>query len=109
MSEEKARMIRGQLYRADDEELTRDRLRCRIMLERFNATSVTDPERRHRLLHDIVGHLGAGAVLTPRLECDYGYQIRIGDRTFVNYNAVILDAAAVTIGADVQIDRACPC
>jgi len=39
----------------------------------------------------------------PRLECDYGYQIRVGDRTFINYGAVILDCAAVTLGDDVQI------
>jgi maltose O-acetyltransferase len=96
-------MIRGQLYRADDEELTRDRLRCRVLLEQFNASSATDPTLRHHLLHDMLGHLGPDSVVLPRLECDYGYQIRIGDRVFINYNAIILDSAAVTIGDDVHI------
>jgi len=103
MSEQKARMVHGQLYRADDAELTRDRQRCRTLLERFNASSATEVGARRTLLHEILGHLGTDSVVAPRLDCDYGYQIRIGDRTFINYNAVILDCAAVTIGTDVQI------
>jgi maltose O-acetyltransferase len=102
-SEQKNRMIHGELYRADDEELTADRLRCRILVEQFNATSATDPVLRHKLLHDLLGHLGRDSTIMPRFECDYGYQIRIGDRTFINYGAIILDCAAVTIGDDVQI------
>lgn len=103
MNLQKQRMIRGELYRADDEELSADRLRCRLLLEQFNATSAAEPALRHKLLHDLLGHLGRDAVVMPRLECDYGYQIRVGDRTFINYGAVILDCAAVTIGDDVQI------
>lgn len=103
MSEQKARMVRGELYRPEDEELTRDRLRCRVLVEQFNGTSATDPMLRERLLREILGHLGQGSMVLPRFECDYGYQTRIGDRTFINYNAIILDAAMVTIGDDVQI------
>ena len=36
-------------------------------------------------------------------QCDYGYQISVGARTFINYGAIVLDAATVTIGDDVQI------
>ena len=36
-------------------------------------------------------------------ECDYGWQITIGARTFINYGCVILDAARVAIGDDVQV------
>jgi maltose O-acetyltransferase len=103
MSEQKRRMVCGDVYRADDQELVADRLRCRVLVEQFNATSVVDAAARQKLLHDILGHLGDDSTIMPRLECDYGYQIRIGSRTFINYGAVILDSAAVTIGDDVQI------
>jgi maltose O-acetyltransferase len=103
MNEQKRRMIRGELYRPDDPELTNDRLRCQVLVEQFNATSAGDAGLRHKLLHDLFGHIGAGSMVMPPLACDYGYQVRIGDRTFINYGAVILDAAAVTIGDDVQI------
>jgi maltose O-acetyltransferase len=42
-------------------------------------------------------------VVRPPFYCDYGSQIRIGDRSYVNFNAVLLDVAAIEIGADVQI------
>ena len=35
--------------------------------------------------------------------CDYGTQLRIGARTFANFNLVALDVAPITIGEDVQI------
>jgi maltose O-acetyltransferase len=103
MSEHKRRMVRGELYRADDEELVADRLRCQVLVEQFNATSADDQGIRQKLLHDILGHIGADSTILPRLECDYGFQIRIGSRTFIDRGAVILDSAAVTIGDDVQI------
>ena len=102
MNEQKRRMISGELYEPGDPELTADRLRCQILLEQFNATSATDAGPRHKLLTDLLGQLGEDSMVLPRLDCDYGYQIRIGARTFINYGAVILDAAPVTIGDDVQ-------
>ena len=41
--------------------------------------------------------------LEPPLRCDYGSNIRLGDRVYANFNLVVLDCAAVTIGNDVLI------
>jgi hypothetical protein len=30
-------------------------------------------------------------------DCDYGYQVRVGARTFVNFGLVALDVATITI------------
>lgn len=38
-----------------------------------------------------------------RLLLDYGSNITVGARTFVNYNLTALDVAAITIGEDCQI------
>ena len=43
------------------------------------------------------------ANLEPPLRCDYGSNIRLGDRVYANFNLVVLDCAAVTIGNDVLI------
>src|SRR5262245_45144608 len=102
MSEQKHRMITGELYHADDPQLTADRTRCRALVEQLNATG-TDSALRHKLLHELLGHLGEGSEIMAPLQCDYGYQIRVGARTFINYGAVFLDSAAITIGDDVQI------
>jgi maltose O-acetyltransferase len=96
-------MLAGEPYVSDDPELREDRRRCRLLTERFNATSVAEPAVRQEILRTLLGSLGdAAEVLAPFL-CDYGYRIFIGARTFINFGAVILDSAEVRIGDDVQI------
>jgi maltose O-acetyltransferase len=96
-------MLRGELYRADDPDLEADHRRARRLVERFNATGVDEHVERRRLLEELLGDVGDGADIKPPFQCDYGFLISVGARTFVNYGAVILDVAQVTIGEDVQI------
>ena len=60
---------------------------------------------RARALAELLGGgpLADGVIVMSPFECDYGTLTTIGARTFVNYGAIVLDAAPVTIGADVQI------
>lgn len=39
----------------------------------------------------------------PRFQCDYGYLIRLGANSFLNYDAILMDCAPITIGDDVSI------
>lgn len=103
VSEHKLRMLRGELYLADDPELVADRLRCQELVERFNAVPASKPGLRHEILARLLGRFGDGAEILPPLRCDYGFTITIGHRSFVNYGAIILDCAPVTIGDDVQV------
>ncbi|HEX5594520.1 MAG TPA: sugar O-acetyltransferase [Micromonosporaceae bacterium] len=103
MTSMKERMLAGEPYQADDPELVADLQRAALLMERFNASSAADPERRAQLLRELLGSLGDGADIRPPLYCDYGYQISIGAGTFINYGAVLLDVARITIGADVQV------
>jgi maltose O-acetyltransferase len=103
VSEQKERMLRGELYLADDPELKADSLRCAELLARFNATAATETDERRRLLEALLGGIGEGVTIRPPLQMDYGSQTSIGPRTFINVGAIILDVGRVTIGADVQI------
>ena len=96
-------MLRGELYIADDPELAADHARAQELLERYNATRHTDRGERDRLLRALLGDVGDGVVVKPPFRCDYGSQISIGARTFVNYGCVILDVVPVRIGAHCQI------
>ena len=96
-------MLRGELYIADDPELAADHARAQELLERYNVTRHTEQDERDRLLRELLGEVGDGVVVKPPFRCDYGSQISIGARTFVNYGCVILDVAAVRIGAHCQI------
>ena len=96
-------MLAGDLYIADDPELARDNLRAMALMERFNGSFAADPGLRRRLLNDLLGDLGEGSEIRPPMYCDYGYQIHIGARTFVNFGLMALDVAKIVIGDDVQI------
>jgi len=92
MSEQKDRMLAGELYRANDPELRADSERCDRLLRRFNATGAAGRDERAVILRELLGSVG-----------EHGYQTSIGPGTFINSGTVILDVGRVTIGADVQI------
>lgn len=97
------RMLAGDLYIADDPQLAADSRRAAALMQKFNNSDPTDPEARRALLRELLGSFGEGAEIRPPLYCDYGYQVHIGARTFINYGAVLLDVAKITIGDDVQV------
>jgi len=66
-------------------------------LDRYNAPGL-DEEMRHALLVERFAAVGDGAVIRPPFHCDYGHNIEIGDRAFLNFNCVILDVELVRIG-----------
>jgi len=97
------RMLAGELYLANDPVLAEEQARAARLLDRFNATGVDDDAERRGLLLELLGQFGQGSEIKPPLRCDYGYRIRVGARTFVNYGLVALDVASIEIGEDVQI------
>lgn len=103
MKTEKAKMLAGELYLASDPELTATHLRAQAVLARFNVTAAEADAERRALLTDLFARFGEGTVLKPTLRCDYGFNISIGDRSFVNYDCVFLDCHRITIGDEVQI------
>lgn len=96
-------MLAGEAYLADDPEIIADLDRAARLSERFNTSSAEDPEGRLAALRELLGSLGEGTWVRPPFHCDYGWQTHLGPRSVVNFNAVFLDVARITIGADVQI------
>ena len=103
MSEMMRRMLRGELYLADDPEIAVAQARAQGLQERYNATRHDEQELRDRLLRELLGEVGEGVVVRPPFYCDYGSHISIGARTFVNYDGVLLDVAPIRIGAACQL------
>jgi maltose O-acetyltransferase len=96
-------MLRGDLYIADDPDLTADFARAQDLVERYNRTAHAEQEERDRILRDLLGSVGAGVVIRPPFRCEYGSCVSIGDGTFFNYDCLMLDVAPVTIGAACQV------
>jgi maltose O-acetyltransferase len=99
-------MLAGELYRANVPELVAERAVAQRILAQYNATDARDQAGRLELLRRLFGAVGEGADVQPRFHCDYGYNIRLGQRCFINYNCVFLDCAAIEIGDDLQMGPA---
>ena len=97
------RMLGGDSTAANDPELERE------SSQSHGARRTVQPQcsRRHRAASADPGptarRAGDGTEVRPPLYCEYGYQLRIGARTFINFGLVALDVATITIGDDVQI------
>ncbi len=97
------RMLAGEWYIADDPEIETAARRAHLLMDAFNATAADESSRRHELLAALLGAVGDDSVIRPPLYIDYGSNLSVGRRCFVNYGLVALDVAAITIGDDVQI------
>lgn len=103
MSSMHERMLAGEDYQADDPEIQAALTRAQALTHRINQHDPTDAAGLRALFADLLGEYGAGGEIRPPFHCDYGTQIRIGERFFANFGLVVLDVVAVTIGDDVQI------
>jgi maltose O-acetyltransferase len=99
MKTEKEKMLAGGLYDPLDKQLTEERLRARLLIKALNDTSEDDTTGRTRILKELIPNAGPGLWLQPPFYCDYGANIKIGEKVFFNFNCIILDVAEVTIGS----------
>ena len=125
-------MLVGESYKGHiDAELLEVRRSCRAAVERWNEahqyTRATSDEEKGRLFRAIVdpcqrpdinhpshdtsnslirpGSLGSRVVIISPFTCDYGYNIHIGDDTYIGANCVMEDAGKVSIGSRVHVGK----
>ncbi|MDT0448471.1 sugar O-acetyltransferase [Streptomyces hesseae] len=99
----KRRMLAGEWYLPDDPELAADTRRRAGLCAAYDAAELAHPAERLALLRRLLGSVGDDVRVRAPFRCDFGYGISIGRGTFVNFGAVFLDAAPITVGEDVQI------
>ncbi|MCX4620377.1 sugar O-acetyltransferase [Streptomyces albogriseolus] len=97
------RMLAGDLYIADDPEIGRRLERAMRLAARYQATYLEERDQAKAVLAELLGSVGEDVEIRPPLYVDYGSNITVGARTFVNYHLTALDVAAITIGEDCQI------
>lgn len=98
------RMLAGDLYIADDPENARIAKRAMRLCHEYHRSVIVDDEGEAlALLGQLLGSLGEGAWIRPPLTVDYGENIHVGAKTFINNNLTALDVARITIGEDCQI------
>ncbi|KAI6092125.1 hypothetical protein F4821DRAFT_279506 [Hypoxylon rubiginosum] len=123
---QKEEMLSGNQYYPFDEELMLERQRCSVACFRFNNS--TNPNvgvsaaERSRLFREILnptepiaiepqlvssftpaGSVGQGVVVEAPFNCDYGYNIVIGNNVFIGRNCTVIDPTEVIIGNNCYI------
>ena len=89
-------MLAGRLYDPADPGLAAKRGRARLLMHRLSPGD-------DAVLHELLGAMGADVEIVPPFFCDYGTNIFLGSRVFLNTGCVILDCARVEIADDVQV------
>jgi maltose O-acetyltransferase len=103
MPTEKQKMLAGELYISSDPELQADCAAAQRWMARYNAALGASDAERRALLRERLASVGDDVVIRPPFHCDYGYNISLGAKVFMNFNCVILDVVAVSIGDGAQI------
>lgn len=98
MKTEKEKMLAGALYDASDPILAEERLHARLLFQKINRMPESEKAQRDQLFYQLLGAAGPDLYIEPPFYCDYGYNIKVGTKVFMNYNCCILDVMPVSIG-----------
>ena len=97
----------GEWIRTDDEEIVRRNREATRLWREFSKTGTDDEPAWRKAMAALLPHAHPTAVVKPPFRCDFGTEIYLGEKAFVNFNCTILDGAKVTIGARTLIGPDC--
>ena len=100
---EKEKMLAGQLYDSSDAELSAERHQARATFQQINSMGEDDKQTRDQMFKDLFGTCGEDIWIEPPFYCDYGYNIHLGEKVFMNFNCCILDVMPVVMGDNVLL------
>lgn len=108
MISEKEKCRQGKLYDANnDAELIAERQACKLLCHEYNHLLPSEVKRREEIITGLFGKTGRNFLIEQPFQCDYGYNIEIGDNFYANVNCVVLDGAKVKFGNNVFIAPNC--
>ncbi len=104
---EREKMISGEWYQPECEELKCDRFRAKEFCMKYNSLLPEQIDKKQEILNSLLGNAGNNSVIEPNFFCDYGYNIEFDGFVYINHNSVFLDCAKIKIGADTFIGPNC--
>jgi maltose O-acetyltransferase len=101
------RVRAGQSFEMIDFEFLGEVFKGQAKAAEYNAIPISEFERRSAVLRELFGSVGTNVVVQSPVSVDVGFQIEIGDRSFINMNCTLLDTYPIRVGKDVQIGPNC--
>ena len=108
MPTEKEKMINGEpYYPFADDTLTEERNRAKELCFEYNSLPPSKRAEKNEILRKLFGKTAENFLIESDFNCDYGYNIEIGENFYMNHNGIILDCAKVKFGDNVFIGPNC--
>lgn len=96
--EQKQRVRSGLMYNDLTPELIEARKRAVELTDAYNASYGQAPQVREPLLRKLLGEMGEDVFFEPSFRCEFGYNIKIGNHFYANFDCVMLDGGGIEIG-----------
>lgn len=105
---EKEKRDNQELYDGNyNEEMMKEREKAKDLCFEYNLIKPSNRKEREQLIKKIFAKTGEDILVESSFQCDYGYNISVGENFYMNHNGVILDAAKVEFGDNVFIAPNC--
>lgn len=105
---EKEKMQKGMWYDANyDKELLAERLVAEDLCYEFNQTRIRETEKREAVLAKLLPNKEKDVSILAPFYTDYGVNCIIGEGTFINHGAYLMDCAPIKIGKHCFIGPNC--
>lgn len=92
------RIANGQLFTDYCEGLPEDRLKAKKLMKKLNDLEPDMFDERVKLLNEIFGKEAKAWIEPPFYFC-YGYNITLGEGTYINFNCNFIDDGKIRIGS----------
>lgn len=86
------------MYNDLTEELVQARQRTVLLTTEYNDSFGQSPATREAILRRLLGAVGEECYFEPTFRCEFGFNIRVGDHFYANFDCVMLDGGGITIG-----------
>ena len=101
LDEQRAFILTGRMYNDLTPELIEARRHAVLLSTGYNASFGSPQAEREAILRRLLEAVGEGCHFEPTFRCEFGYNIRIGDNFYANFDCVMLDGGGITIGNNV--------
>lgn len=96
---QKEKMVSGDLYLPDDEDIMAEQLQCLDRLYDFNMTRPTQLDKRAEILKDMFDEIGENCYIEPPLHANWGgAHCHFGKGVYANFNLTLVDDSHIYVG-----------
>lgn len=93
------KMLTGDLYLPDGDDVMNDQLICMEKMYDYNATRPLEGKKRTQLLKEMFAEIGEDCYIEPPLHANWGgHHVHFGKRVYANFNLTLVDDSHIYIG-----------